>query len=585
MPGFRAFRNLRIKVKLFLVIILLMILIIILAFGSIKYTYATYDKLLYDKSSRLLNLSSTTLDMELKRLETLSLSIIADSEVQKSLNELEKGIPEYVGFDIRKALEERLWTLVNPDERYIESCHLIDVTGKIAMSGNSGPIPEEKYKQIIQEAQSGQGAIRWIYPEESDPALILVREVRTHEPLQLKPIGTLIFRININRLAEDFAVGAEEETDIIMKAGENIVYPFRNISEATAEALQPSAPREGFVIKPINGEAAFISQAKSPYTGWTFYNVVPYNDIFETIIRLKNLMIALFLITACVVIVIGLAFARSLTKPIESLTRQMKEVQKSGVESFELDVDMPSGSQTDEVGMLQRTFRMMMLQIQSLIQENYSKQLMVKESELKALQAQINPHFLYNTLDSINWMARKNDQKDISSMVISLGFVLRSSISLRESIITIGEELDIIHHYIRIQGYRFRNRLDFRMEVPPSCRKSAIPKLTLQPLVENAVQYALEPMVGACTIRIYAEQTEEMLILVVEDNGPGMSMDLVEQLQKNHGEVKTRGTGIGLLNIRERIKLTFGEQYGIEVESGSGKGTRVKIFLPPSQEG
>ncbi|AEI43090.1 cache domain-containing sensor histidine kinase [Paenibacillus mucilaginosus] len=579
----KAFRNLRIKVKLFLMIILLLILIILLAFGSLYYSYSIYDKQLYEKSSRLLNLSSTTVDTELKKLETLSLNIIADSRIQQGLKELGGNPMEYNGYTIRRTLAERLWELISSDDRYVQSVHLIDSQGRESKYGDSILFSEQKNVQMIQEAKRGDGAVRWLYPDASDPMLIMVREVRSYEPLTLKPIGTLFLRINIKRLVEDYAGIAAENSDIILKSGPSMVYPYREIPENTAEALQPLASPEGYVITALNGDAAFVSQVKSPYTGWIFYNIVPYNEIFQTIIWLKNSMIVLFIAAVIVVVAIGMVFARSLTKPIESLIGEMKDIQKGDLESLDADALSAPIQQMDEVGLLHRNFRLMMARIQTLIKENYAKQLTIKETEFKALQAQINPHFLYNTLESINWMAKKNAQKEISSMAVSLGFLLRTSISLKQNTITLGEELDIVDHYIRIQTYRFRSRLDFRMEVPDAYLTAALPKLTLQPLLENAIQYGLEPKIGPCTIRVYAEAVEDKLFLVVEDNGAGMEEEYVQRLLQ--GAVQTRGTGIGLLNIRERIQLTFGEPYGIEVESRKGAGTRVKVLLPLQQEG
>jgi len=236
----------------------------------------------------------------------------------------------------------------------------------------------------------------------------------------------------------------------------------------------------------------------------------------------------------------------------------------------------------DEVGLLQRTFRQMITQINTLIKENYANQLIIKETEFKALQAQINPHFLYNSLDSIHWLAKKSEHAQISSMVVSLAFLLRSSISLKQNVITVAQELEIVNHYITIQNYRFQKRLDFHMEIPEVYHTALIPKLTLQPLLENAIQYGVETMIEPCRIRLYAEPLDGKLAIVVEDHGPGMEEYFLKQVL--NGEVETRGTGIGLLNIRDRLRLAFGDDYGIQVESTVGFGTKVSVLLPLPQE-
>jgi two-component system sensor histidine kinase YesM len=256
----------------------------------------------------------------------------------------------------------------------------------------------------------------------------------------------------------------------------------------------------------------------------------------------------------------------------------MRQVQKGDFSLAGMENADWTTMQMDEVGQLKRTFRMMIQQINELITENYSKQLTIKETQFKALQAQINPHFLYNTLESINWLAKSNGQPQISKMVESLGFLLRNSISLKEALITVEEELDIVMNYITIQRFRFEERLVFELDVPADARALLLPKLTLQPLIENSIHYALESMLEPCHIRIWTKREQGRLILVVEDNGPGMEEGLLEQVRK--GEAPTRGSGIGLRNIEERIILAFGEGYGVSVESEQEQGTRVSVIIP-----
>ncbi|GGF90200.1 sensor histidine kinase YesM [Paenibacillus albidus] len=578
----KAYRNLSIKLKVFLTIILLMIIIITLAFGSLYYVYSIYDKQLYDKSYRLLNLSSTTVDMELKKLEAMTLTIIADRQIQQSLWDLRHNDADYSGYITRSTITDRLWTHISTAERYVQSVHLIDPTGRISNYGETLTFPQDKYKRMIAEAASGKGAVRWLYPDDTDRMLMMVREVRAFDPMTLEKIGTLFLRINIERLVEDYAGMASGHSDIVLKSGDDLVYPYRGIPSGVTGVMQAQNSREGYEIKEVDGDILFLSQKKSAYTGWTYYNYVPYKDIFEKILWVKRAMIIVFGLAVLLVIALGIRFARNLTRPIRLLISQMKEVQYGDLDSSGIPVAPAAFPQMDEVGLLQRTFRLMITRINTLIKENYANQLVIKETEFKALQAQINPHFLYNSLDSIHWLAKKSGHGQISSMVVSLAYLLRSSISLKQNVITVAQELEIVSHYITIQTHRFQHRLDFRMEVPEVYYSAAIPKLTLQPLLENAIQYGVETMIEPCSIRLYAGQQEGMLAITVEDRGPGMEEEFVSRVLS--GEVQTRGTGIGLLNIRDRVRLAFGDSYGIKVESTPGFGTKVSVLLPLPQE-
>ncbi|UJF34995.1 sensor histidine kinase [Paenibacillus hexagrammi] len=223
------------------------------------------------------------------------------------------------------------------------------------------------------------------------------------------------------------------------------------------------------------------------------------------------------------------------------------------------------------------------MRIQELIKENYTKQLVIRETEFRSLQAQINPHFLYNTLESINWISKMNGQKQVSQMVEALGHLLRSSISMKQDLITIGAELDLVQHYITIQKVRFEERLDFHMQVPGEFRSGLIPKLTLQPLLENAIKYALEEMLDPCLISIAAREDGSRLDIMVEDNGPGIDIEYLDQIMK--GERQSKGTGVGLKNIDERIRIAFGDDCGVRIENKAEGGTRVTVRIPWMRRG
>jgi two-component system sensor histidine kinase YesM len=257
---------------------------------------------------------------------------------------------------------------------------------------------------------------------------------------------------------------------------------------------------------------------------------------------------------------------------------KMRRVQIGQFQSLVLEETAPQAVQMDEVGQLQRTFRMMVQQIDELITENYRKQLAIKETQFQALQAQINPHFLYNTLDSINWLAKVNKQEEISHMVEALGYLFRHSISMTDALVTIEQELSIALHYVTIQRYRFDDRLLFTTDIPEAVMQRPIPKLTLQPLLENAIQHGLEPLIEPCPIAIRAYEEDGRLVLLVEDAGQGMDAERLQQVCS--GEYVSAGRGVGLRNIDERVKLAFGDAYGVAVDSEPGRGTRVYVTLP-----
>ncbi|MFE5322999.1 histidine kinase [Paenibacillus sp. NPDC056579] len=575
-------KNWKIKHKVISLISFIMAFCFLITYFALQYAYSIYDEQLYSKSSQLLNLSSGGIENELQRLDKLSFTIATDPQIQSLLRAINEDTPEFEKYRLRRFVSDRLVQFAGY-EKYIYSMEVTDRLGEQAMAGQSSQATVAKNQTILEESAKGSGETRWIFPDPDDTYLIAAREIRSYEDFNLNRIGTLVVRIRFDKIVDDVVEGTELKSgEMQIGSGQHIIYPANPADHAQTQVMAIPGNEEwsrgGYLIKQINDRPYFLTQIRSGYLGWSYLSLVPYDAIFNKIVLMKRILLIGFVASLLVVLAIAINFARSLTKPIETLIGRMRQVQKGDFSLTEAELSEQPMLQMDEVGQLQRTFRMMIQQINELITENYAKQLTIKETQFKALQAQINPHFLYNTLDSINWLAKTNGQPQISRMVESLGFLLRNSISLRETLITVSEELDIVMSYITIQKYRFEERLVFEMDVPDEAKKLILPKFTLQPLIENAIHYAVESMLEPCLIRIRTDREPGGLILIVEDNGPGMDEQLLEQVRR--GEARTRGSGIGLKNIEERIILAFGEEYGIRLDSQPGKGTRVSIIIP-----
>ena len=203
--------------------------------------------------------------------------------------------------------------------------------------------------------------------------------------------------------------------------------------------------------------------------------------------------------------------------------------------------------------------------IDTLIYENYEKQLLLKDTKYKMLQAQINPHFLYNTLNTLNWMVRGGKNADVSKMILELGKLLRAAFA-KES--------------YTIQKFRYQNRVEFETYMSEDTGGYMVPRMILQPLVENSIYYGVDKSLSTCVIRVRAEVKDTWIVLSVEDNGSGMEAEELEEVRK--GTITPKGHGIGLKNIRERMKMAY-EDSGFVIESRPGEGTRIEIWLPKQQ--
>lgn len=245
-----------------------------------------------------------------------------------------------------------------------------------------------------------------------------------------------------------------------------------------------------------------------------------------------------------------------------------------------VSVDYNYENRKDEIGELHQRFDQMANQVRELIQKNYVSEILNKEAELKSLENQINPHFLYNTLESINWRAKDLGAEEISIMVESLGALLRTTLSRgKDPISTLKTELDIVNDYMSIIQCRFEDILKYSVEVPKGLYETPLPRLSLQPLVENSINYALEEMTEVCHITITAARMEEDVLITITNNGSQFPENILERLAS--GDAVPHGFGIGLLNIQKRLQLQFGEEYGLTLKNDEFLDLAiVEIMIP-----
>ena len=311
------------------------------------------------------------------------------------------------------------------------------------------------------------------------------------------------------------------------------------------------------------------------------WRIVGVSYVDELVNRNVRDMIRLSCLLAVVVLAAALLtswlLSRLLDRPLRGLA--------SAMENFEDDADhftyRPVGG-TREVRELSDSFGHMVLRIQQLMTTVREEEVNLRKTELKALQAQINPHFLYNTLDSIAWMCEQGRNADAVKMVHALARLFRISISKGHELIPISKEIEHAESYLQIQKYRYKNQFTYQFDVDPACLDYYCNKITLQPIIENAINHGLDLLVDEGSILVQVRQDGEDIVFSVQDNGVGMSPEQIDSILQ-HGP-KDR-TGIGIKNVNDRLKIYFGKQYGLHITSELDVGTCVEIRMPKIQEG
>lgn len=568
------YKIMTIKRKVFIILATLVLIISMLSFLLLQVTFKVYDRQLINNSSEILNIYSTNIENELRKVESLSFAVLTSNQTQEYLSTINKKKSSYERYDAISRMEDILRNQ-SQTEGYISSISLVDINGNMYTVGNSTiTITNTIQKEIMKRLDEKSSGLVWMEPQGDHKNFILARKIRSIS--NFKVIGTLIIRVDADNLVNSVSnMSPQYKANlIILSENKKMIYKDKKIT--SEKAIDIGLNNVSNEIYNVDGKKFLLNREVSGYSNWTYVNFLSYENIFKNIKLMRTIMFVCFLMIFILAVSMGLGFASSITKPIITLSKKMKKVENGNFNTME--TDKISDDKCDEMGQLNNDFIVMVNKINELIKENYTKQILVKETELRALQSQINPHFLYNTLDSINWIAKANKQDKISLMVRSLSNLFRASIASSDSIIKIDDELRLLNDYITIQKIRYEERLDFNDLVGEDIKDCYILKMILQPLVENSIKYGLEQLTGVCKITIKSQKQSDFFEIIVSDNGIGMTKEFLRELEI--GENKSRSTGIGIKNIDARIKLFFGEEFGISVKSQLSEGTTVIVRIP-----
>lgn len=321
-------------------------------------------------------------------------------------------------------------------------------------------------------------------------------------------------------------------------------------------------------------ERKLYTLSRSQKTGWTVVGAAYTSELLKNNKQARMLYILAAAILILAVFAISNILSREITKPLRRLSESMSRVEKGEFDRANVDVTMEN-----EIGSLGKSYNLMTERIHTLMEQNVYEQKQKRKSELKALQAQINPHFLYNTLDSIIWMSEAGQSDEVVEMTSALAKLLRQSISNDHEQVELGQEMEYVKNYLTIQKMRYQDKLEYTIEVDPQVRHVMIVKLVLQPIVENAIYHGIKYKGSKGTLRIRAFAESEDVCIVIEDNGIGMddtALNIIfDETQKIHKQ-----NGVGVPNVQKRLKLYYGDKYGITYESKVGIGTRATIRIP-----
>lgn len=398
-------------------------------------------------------------------------------------------------------------------------------------------------------------------------------------------IAVLAVNVSENFLSEYYnkiQKGIPGDFVIIDKNEDIVAYSDKNITgnkidkyaELSSRINKLNNENGSFFLK-IDNQDQFVVYSVSNYTKWRYIVIIPATEILGKVYEVQKFLFIIISITAMLIFAITFLLANNFYKPIEKLVYAMQKI-----ENRNLDVRIDD-KRRDEYQKVYKGFNDMVSELKSLIKDLTNEKILKKEAEIKLLQAQINPHFLYNTLDSIYSIARINKVDEISQMVSALSKFFRISLSGGKDTVTLREAIDLIISYLTIQNIRFKGKISFDVSVPDELIQCKVPKLILQPIVENSIYHGIERRKDAGKLNVSAQAKGEVLELYVEDNGVGIEENELNELRNSiESENFEDSKNFALKNLNRQLKLRYGHEYGVRIESKLGIGTCVTVTLP-----
>ena len=375
---------------------------------------------------------------------------------------------------------------------------------------------------------------------------------------------------NVNLGNGGYVYLTNDRGDIIWHPKQNEIYSGRFKEDNKYAATL----KDGITVENVSGKNLTLNVRTIGYTGWKLVGVTPSAALGVDGIKFRFFVLFVADLFLFLLAMINAFISDKISNPIKSLDGSVREI-----ESGNLDVEIvPSGSY--EVEHLGKSIKNMLGRIKVLMSDLVAEHNAKRKSEFDTLQSQINPHFLYNTLDIIVWMIENENSDKAVSIVTALAKFFRISLSKGKNIITVKDEVEHVRNYLMIQNMRFKNRFEYSIDVDEEVLSYSSLKLMLQPLVENAIYHGMEFMDGDGEIDVKVFKEDDSLYFTITDNGLGMSEDMVEALLSKDFVPSKKGSGIGVKNVNERIKLYFGSEYGLKVESEPDEGTKITIHLP-----
>lgn len=468
--------------------------------------------------------------------------------------------------------------------------HVITDKGKIYNYGNYMNVVDPEYmkEDWYHQLQSSSGKMVWlgVYEHslidqvEDSPVFAFGRQI--YDLNEHKPIGIVLYETNPKPVLDALDnVKLGEHSQVYLMSQDGRFVSSAEDQEPDLTQLPSLQNSQNVVVEQTANRLLVAS--KLSFSGWWVLSITPNRDLNVELVEMKRYLFIVFSILVLVSTLIASIVSRTISLPLKKVIREMKQVEIGNFRG------MVNVSSYQEINILVASFNRMVRRIEELIERVKLSSVSEKNAELHALQSQVNPHFLYNTLDMIYWMLDEEGNEQLGELVLSLSSMFRYSSHWEVDVeVTLREELEQIGHYLNIISIRLEGRLRIEINIDERWLEVRLPKMTVQPVIENAVKHGLESLDRQGILKVSILEETGVLNIVVQDNGKGMDAEKLNALVESLDRPTTKENGkmgIGLQNLHRRLQHMFGESYGLVIRSIPGEGTEVAIMLPIPQEG
>ncbi len=559
-----------------------MIVVIIVAVAYLLtfqiFTYL-YNQQVCGNIEQLLSVLSDNVERNVGMAREIAAKVASDSFIREQMKVLEGQGMNYNKIKQIDRIKESVNRLTITNS-YIAGALVMDRTSVTEVMTGSFELPEEiSPKNLVAEMAVYDGGTKMLYFASMPNMVYIGCNIRESYNSRSESLGVIVLQMDMSSLLY-FSTNLSQNSMIHMLIldGERLVYRDERFADFPAETIIKNA-QSRYQFTDFQGNKYMALVRLTATTNWKYIILEEYSALFNGLERFNLLIYAILFSVLVITTIVYIVLTKKTTLSIERFAKKMR----TSVGEFAGKTD-ESENNNNEILIMSNDLDSLVAQLEKMMREDYNKQLTIKEFEYKMLQMQISPHFLYNTLQSVSVMAKMGQSARIPVVIKKLSNLLRAAINTNTMLFTVDEEVSVLCDYVDIQTERFGKRLQFHIENSIYDYSDVlIPKMTLQPLVENCIRHVLEKIPCECVISLGARANGSAVILSLKDNGVGVSPSRIASILR--GEVGQKKQNVGLYNIHKRLQNYFGDEYGLKIYNRPVGGTCVEVRIPISYRG